>query len=274
MSEQRAIELGILEAEPIKPRFELVGLINFKDRLLVGRTAKPDLVQSIILHGVLQPVILVERNLEYHVIDGLGRIAAALKVLEDHPERTHIPAMVYPEGTPQELITLTTNNQRSYNAVAEALAIKEVLAKGLSLAEVTAITRIPESRVKRRVRLLTLPERLWEAVCANTIRIAVAEQIARLGPAEQALAVSRFIEQGSLKHSDIHDIQTQAKLKSVTTAFDGLGEMLNSPNNEQSNSFYTILMELETLIERIREYDDCFADILTTQLDNEREALA
>jgi ParB family chromosome partitioning protein len=171
------IETEKIEPNPFQPRRE------FDDEALRG------LADSIREHGVLQPVLVVKREIEtprgievkYQLIAGERRLRASKLA-----GLTQIPAIIR-RGMPDDRIrlelALIENVQREdLNAIERAKAFKRLLDE-FHLVQKDIAYRIGKSRemVANSLRLLTLPEDIQQAVLKGEITEGHAKAILMVG---------------------------------------------------------------------------------------------
>ncbi len=126
-----------------------------------------ELAESIRIHGVVQPIILVPKGSRYRIVAGERRWRAARAA-----NKTTIPAIVLDLDEKQVMeISLVENLQREdLNPIEEAKGI-QVMMERLKLTQEEAAKRLGKSRsaVANAVRLLTLSEKIQELLSENLI---------------------------------------------------------------------------------------------------------
>jgi len=191
------------------------------------------LVASVRRYGVVTPVILVDTGdgQGKQLVDGRRRVLAAKEA-----GLTHVEAVTYSfnredaRGFPAELLTLTLNELRRPNPVAEAEAIRRLLDRGAPLRDICRATGMSPARVKQRMRLLNLAAPLAQALSQGEIAISVAEAAAKLGSTEQRALADRLAERGKLTLEDIAEARS-ARRKAAQSTLDlpTLPAVANSP---------------------------------------------
>ena len=168
-------------------------------RQAVGADTLRDLADSILEHGVLQPLIVTERSPaeaeggpRYQLIAGERRWRAAMLADLDT-----VPVLVK-EATPQETleIALVENIQRAdLNPLEEASAYRQ-LVEEFSLTQEQVAKRVGRSRVAvtNSLRLLRLPDAAKSALLAGRIRAGHARALLGLSEEELQLRVLSIIE--------------------------------------------------------------------------------
>ena len=191
------------------------------------------LVASVRRYGVVTPVILVDTGdgQGKQLVDGRRRVLAAKEA-----GLTHVEAVTYSFNRedartfPAELLTLTLNELRRPNPVAEAEAIRRLLDRGAPLRDICRATGMSPARVKQRMRLLNLAAPLAQALSQGEIAISVAEAAAKLGSTEQRALADRLAERGKLTLEDVAEARS-ARRQSAQAALSlpMLPTVANSP---------------------------------------------
>jgi len=191
------------------------------------------LVASVRRYGVVTPVILVDTGdgQGRQLVDGRRRVLAAKEA-----GLTHVEAVTYSFNRedartfPAELLTLTLNELRRPNPVAEAEAIRRLLDRGAPLRDICRATGMSPARVKQRMRLLNLAAPLAQALSQGEIAISVAEAAAKLGSTEQRALADRLAERGKLTLEDVAEARS-ARRKAAQSTLDlpTLPAVANSP---------------------------------------------
>lgn len=155
-------------------------------RTYFDHTDLEDLIASIKIHGVLQPLVVTEkRDGTYELIAGERRLRASrMAGLGTVP-------VVIRQAEPQEKLELALieNIQRQdLNALEEAKAYRELM-DTYHLTQEQVAERVGKSRsqVANTVRLLELPEEIQHAVEAGTIPPSAARTLLSLESAEEQL---------------------------------------------------------------------------------------
>jgi len=162
-----------------------------------------DLADSIVEHGVLQPLIVTERSPaeaeegpRYQLIAGERRWRAAMLAGLDT-----VPVLVK-EATPRETLelALVENIQRAdLNPLEEASAYRQLVDE-FGLTQEQVAKRVGRSRVAvtNSLRLLRLPDEIRRALLETRIRAGHARALLGLSEVERQLRVLRVIEERAL----------------------------------------------------------------------------
>lgn len=161
---------------------------------LVGAAPSPRLVKSVKDHGVLESITLVRRNADdtaFRLSGGRRRIMAAKLA-----GASEIPALIYTVGDKFDTwaggATLHLNVMRSDNVAADVLAIKGLQGK-YTLEQIARETGMPLGTVKKRVRLLGLPDRFLQLLYTGKVPHTVLTEASSLD-ADQLDALYRVFE--------------------------------------------------------------------------------
>jgi len=159
----REISLNLIDPPPVA------------DRLEINDEAVKELSASIQQVGLLQPVLLAEKDGRYEIVFGHRRFLACQKL-----GRSTISAKIA-DHTPQQIAILraTENIQREdLTPVEEASAYARLTGElGMSNNEVAKLTGKSTGVIHRRMTLLRMPECLQTALHARQISVAVAEEL-------------------------------------------------------------------------------------------------
>jgi ParB/RepB/Spo0J family partition protein len=201
------------------------------------------LVASVRRYGVVTPVILVDTGdgQGRRLVDGRRRVLAAKEA-----GLTHVEAVIYSfdredaRTFPAELLTLTLNELRRPNPVAEAEAIRRLLDRGAPLRDICRATGMSPARVKQRMRLLNLAAPLAQALSRGEITVGTAEAAAKLGSTEQRALADRLAERGKLTLEDVAEARS-ARRQSAQAALSlpMLPAVANSPQPQAKRAANT-----------------------------------
>ncbi|WP_339024357.1 ParB/RepB/Spo0J family partition protein [Spiroplasma endosymbiont of Agriotes lineatus] len=149
---QNAIEISLNEirSNPYQPR------IVFNDAEIT------QLGQSIVKHGVIQPIIVKKSINGYEVVAGERRMRACKKI-----RLTHIPAITINLSDKQMMeIALIENIQRvDLNTIEEAQAYRDLMNKlDLTQSEVAMQVGKSRSHIANIMRILNLPQKIQDYV--------------------------------------------------------------------------------------------------------------
>lgn len=168
-----------------------------------------DLVNSIKKHGILQPLIVSEKNGQYQLIAGERRFRAA-KILE----MKTVPCLVRTVKDLEKLEwALIENIQRAdLNPLEEARAYQKLVDDfGLTQEEVAEKVGKKRTTIANALRLLSLPKEIQEALREGKISAGHAKVILSAETPEERLNLFKKILQSSLTVR-----QSEGEIKKVT----------------------------------------------------------
>lgn len=148
----KVVELNISEIEP---------MLN-QPRKIFDEEKLQELTDSILQHGVLQPILVVKDENGYTIIAGERRWRAAKKA-----NLKTIPAIIkdYTDSKKKQVALIENIQREDLNIVEVAKAIKELMEiDGYSQSEVAKITGKNISTVSNMMRLLKLQDKILDYV--------------------------------------------------------------------------------------------------------------
>ncbi len=179
------IKLSDIDVDPHQPRktFESEALEN--------------LSQSIMEHGVLQPIVLLPNGIgRYTIIAGERRFRAARMA-----GLTEIPAIVKEVSTQEaKEIALIENLQREdLDAVEVALGYRSLMESfNLTQDEISKKLSIPRSSVANSLRILNLPASVLELVKCGELSLGHAKVVLSVSGEKKQLELAQTIAEKSL----------------------------------------------------------------------------
>jgi len=196
------VKLAEIEVNPFQPRVDFD-----EDRL-------QDLAQSIIVHGLIQPITLRKTNgpeFKYQLISGERRLRASKMA-----GLTEVPAYIR-TANDQEMIemALIENIQREDLNAMEISINYYRLIKECSLTQEQLAERVGKDRstVTNFLRLLKLPEVVQLALKAKDISMGHARALLSLENVDEQLFVFKELEKKSLSVRQLEQIVAQLKRK-------------------------------------------------------------
>lgn len=140
---------------------------EYQPREVLDESSLKELTKSIEQHGVIQPIIVRQKDDRYEIVDGLRRYKAAIMA-----GLTKIPAIVriYDENESVR-ITLVDNLQRQdFSPIEEAKMYKRILEnEGMTQEELANNIGKSQSAVANKLRLLNLPMEVQESLLKQEI---------------------------------------------------------------------------------------------------------
>ncbi len=178
----KEIPIGMLRANKEQPR------TYFDEEKLF------ELTNSIKVHGVLQPLIAVDKNDHYELIAGERRLRASKKA-----GLTTVPVVVkkHDDLTDQiklELALIENIQRHDLNVVEEAKSYKRLVSEfDLSQEEIAVRTGKSRSVIANRIRLLSLPIEIQKGLIAGQITEGHAKVILSLSNPQKQIALYKMI---------------------------------------------------------------------------------
>jgi ParB family chromosome partitioning protein len=158
------VDLGLITPSKTNPRTEF------------DQGALDELAASIRLHGVLQPIVVLKRDVGYEIISGERRFRAARQA-----GLTKVPVVVREDSNPQHLaeLRLIENIQReNLNPIELATAYQALLEQHrLTHEDLAARVNKDRSSITNVLRLLGLPNQLREAVARGELSLGHAKAL-------------------------------------------------------------------------------------------------
>jgi ParB family chromosome partitioning protein len=158
------VDLGLITPSKTNPRTEF------------DQAALDELAASIRLHGVLQPIVVLKRDVGYEIISGERRYRAARQA-----GLAKVPVVVREESNPQHLaeLRLVENIQReNLNPIELATAYQALLEQhSLTHEDLAARVNKDRSSITNTLRLLGLPNPLREAVARGELSLGHAKAL-------------------------------------------------------------------------------------------------
>lgn len=140
-----------------------------------------ELAASIKAHGILQPLLARQVDGAYMIIDGSCRLAAGLQ-----SGLTAFPCHVVDADDDKALEMAVTANiiRKEMTVLDEIRAVGKLAATGESHAEIAARFGRSPRWVSTRAKIAQMPDRVLELIGDDSLSIAAAEELCRLGNAE------------------------------------------------------------------------------------------
>lgn len=205
-----------------QPQLQTVAVADIAPWNATGRNAVMKSVEEL---GMVTAIHVEElpagSQHKYRVIDGRRRLDAAQK-----NNVTHVPAIVLPQGggLAYDALAATANLARAYAPLDEAQHIEMLINRGGFTPEAIAKELgLPLGTIKARLKLVSLPKELRDAVDSKRISPSVAAAAANLTPAQQQKAIEVLKQKNALTRDDITSIRLadkQAMLESVAAIFE------------------------------------------------------
>jgi len=162
----------------------------------------------------------------YEIIDGNRRVEAYRE--QDGMEKVFalvVPLNADASAAQVAAMRLVRNENRSSNPIQEAKACQEILDEGGTVGAIAEQLDIPKQTVRKRLRLIDLPDVLFEAVEEEEVGHTVASRVANMTDDQQQRAVDLYEEEGKLTGKMVSEIGKARK----QDALDEMGEDMFGP---------------------------------------------
>ena len=225
MNEEKENQVVYLRLDDIIPN-------RFQPREVFDETGLQELADSIKEHGVIQPIIVRQIGDKYELIAGERRCkASALAGL------TTIPAIIRDMDDKESAkVSLLENLQRrNLSAIEEARTYKRILELDNMTQEDLARTMgRSQPMVANKLRLLSLPEEVQDALMKNQISERHARSLLTLPNKEEQL---KFLDKIRQERLTVRELDALIKEYKNNGIIEGVNDLNNETNKEQSNSF-------------------------------------
>jgi len=200
----REIDLDRLRPNPDQPR------------QTVDDARLEELAQSIRAHGVIQPIVVTQRDgvAGFEIIAGERRWRAAQRA-----GLMRVPVVVREMEPSKRLeVALIENIQREdLNPLEEAAAYKRLADEfGMTQQQIAEAVGKERATVANYQRLLRLPAEVQTDIAAGRLTMGHARALAGLGDVEQQLAAARRIREGELSVRDAEALVKRAAARAPT----------------------------------------------------------
>lgn len=176
-----------------------------------------ELVESIKQYGIIQPLIVTQKNGQYELIAGERRLRAA-KILG----LTAVPAIIRQADEQQKLeVALVENLQREgLNSIETAIAYRKLIDE-FNLSQEELSIRVGKSRpvITNTLRFLNLPEEIQQALIEGKITEGLAKVIVGLDSEAKQFALykkillNKMTVEDALKETRVMGGTKQARIK-------------------------------------------------------------
>lgn len=162
------------------------------------------LADSIIQHGLIQPILVVDRKDHYEIIAGERRWRAArMAGLKE------IPVLIrdYTEQQIDEISLIENIQRQDLNAIEEAMAYKNMMVKhGLNQEEVAEKVSKNRSTIANALRLLKLSDKIQEMIINREISEGHARALLGLDDTEAQEKIAKKIVSDALSVRDVEKL--------------------------------------------------------------------
>jgi ParB family chromosome partitioning protein len=165
---------------------------TYQPRKIFGKEALEELVESVKVHGVIQPLVVRQRDGQYELIAGERRWRAAQKAgLKQVPV---VVKEISGDAASLEMAIIENVQRENLNCIEEAIAY-QLLIDEFHLSQEEVSTRVGKSRatVANTLRLLKLPAAIREDITSGKMTMGHARALLSLDSPEDQLAVREMI---------------------------------------------------------------------------------
>ena len=163
-----------------------------------------ELSESIKKHGIIQPLIVRKKGLNYELVAGERRLRAArLAKLQT------VPVLIreYDEKQMRELSLVENIQRHDLNPLEEAKAIQELM-KQCGYTQAQAAERLGRSRaaVANLLRMLNLPEELQAMIADEKVTAGQMRPLSALADREQQLKIGRALAENGWSARTVEEV--------------------------------------------------------------------
>jgi len=224
------IDIDDIDPNPYQPRKHFD-----KDRL-------QELSESIVKHGLLQPIVVLEHDNRYILIAGERRLRAS-KIANLSTIKAIVADIELDELRLRELALIENIQRENLNAIELANSYKELIeVHSITHEELSSIVHKSRSQITNTLRLLNLEEYAQEAIIKNQISQGHAKILVTMPKEKQKLLVDTIIGQ-KLSVRDLENISKKIKN----------GVSINKA--KKSSTKYTIPKDLASQIEALLPFE-------------------
>lgn len=165
---------------------------TYQPRKIFNKDAIDELVESVKVHGIIQPLIVRQRDGHYELIAGERRWRAAQKAgLKQVPV---VIKDVAGDGPSLEMAIIENVQRENLNCIEEAIAYQQLIDE-FQLSQEDIASRVGKSRVTiaNTLRLLKLPAVIREDITSGNLTMGHARALLSLETQEDQLAVRELI---------------------------------------------------------------------------------
>ena len=176
----------------------------YQPRKTFDKEKLKELSESIKKHGIIQPLIVRKKGLNYELVAGERRLRAAkLAKLQT------VPVLVreYDEKQMRELSLVEKIQRHDLNPLEEAKAIQELM-KQCSYTQAQAAERLGRSRaaVANLLRMLNLPEELQAMIADEKVTAGQMRPLSALTDREQQLKIGRALAENGWSARTVEEV--------------------------------------------------------------------
>ena len=213
----------------------------YQPRKTFDKEKLKELSESIKKHGIIQPLIVRKKGLNYELVAGERRLRAAkLAKLQT------VPVLVrdYDEKQMRELSLVENIQRHDLNPLEEAKAIQELM-KQCSYTQAQAAERLGRSRaaVANLLRMLNLPEELQAMIADEKVTAGQMRPLSALTDREQQLKIGRALAENGWSARTVEEVVKTIKegknlqvLNERVVILDKNGKPVKDPSSAKDNT--------------------------------------
>ena len=176
----------------------------YQPRKTFDKEKLKELSESIKKHGIIQPLIVRKKGLNYELVAGERRLRAArLAKLQT------VPVLIreYDEKQMRELSLVENIQRHDLNPLEEAKAIQELM-KQCNYTQAQAAERLGRSRaaVANLLRMLNLPEELQAMIADEKVTAGQMRPLSALTDREQQLKIGRALAENGWSARTVEEV--------------------------------------------------------------------
>ena len=168
-----------------------------------------ELVESIKLHGVIQPLVVRKHGRKYEIVAGERRWRASKEA-----KLKTVPVIIrdYDDATMMEIALVENIQRHDLNPLEEAEGIKRLMTE-CKLTQEDAAKKVGRSRtaVANLLRLLNLPQQIREYVSRETLTMGQVKPLLSLDNEKQQLEVAAAIIEKGWSSRTVEDVVKELK---------------------------------------------------------------
>ena len=168
-----------------------------------------ELVESIKLHGVIQPLVVRKHGRKYEIVAGERRWRASKEA-----KLKTVPVIIrdYDDATMMEIALVENIQRHDLNPLEEAEGIKRLMTE-CKLTQEEAAKKVGRSRtaVANLLRLLNLPQQIREYVSRETLTMGQVKPLLSLDNEKQQLEVAAAIIEKGWSSRTVEDVVKELK---------------------------------------------------------------
>lgn len=176
----------------------------YQPRKTFDKEKLKELSESIKKHGIIQPLIVRTKGLDYELVAGERRLRAARLA-----NLRTVPVLIreYDEKQMRELSLVENIQRHDLNPLEEAKAIRELM-KQCGYTQAQAAERLGRSRaaVANLLRMLNLPEELQAMIADETVTAGQMRPLSSLTDREQQLKIGKALAENGWSARTVEEV--------------------------------------------------------------------